>query len=172
MKQATGHGQQNPGEPIRRGDHFFATDRIKQMSEHERTEEITKCKWKQVSSDAAFGHAVKPHQDQRVSKEDRVVKKRLGCHQNETKERTMSMFVCDRVPNFSPRRVRSRMNPRWRQIIARRNADLTLDSIDDRFRLVISAVNHQPARALRNPAAEEDHDQAKRRADSKGKPPP
>src|SRR5580700_3498 len=117
MKQATGHRQQNPGEPIRCGDHFFATDRIKQMSEHEWTEEIAECEWKQVSANAVFGHAVKPHQDQRVSEEDRVVKKRLRRHQNETKERTMSMFVRDCVPNLPPRRVRPRPNSRWRQII-------------------------------------------------------
>src|SRR6266487_3243344 len=85
------------------------------------------------------------------------------------------MFVDDRIPNFVPWRVRARSNARGRRIaVARigdpgciRSHDRSFDLTNDSFRLLISSVNHEPARTFRNPSAKENYDQTKHRADPK-----
>ena len=48
---------------------------------------------------------------------------------------------------------------------------LGLGIIDDPFRFLVTAMNHKPARALRNPAAKENHHQPEQRADPESQPP-
>src|SRR5882762_11817907 len=111
MKKPPSQREQDSGDTISRGDHLFAADRVEQMSEHYRTEHVSERKRQQITTNALFGHPVKSHQDESVGKKDRVVEKRLRQHQDESKKGTMSMFVDDRVPNFSRRSVRSSLDP-------------------------------------------------------------
>lgn len=46
-----------------------------------------------------------------------------------------------------------------------------VDLVDDAFRLVVSAMGHQPARTLRNRAAYEDDDHPENRIDQESEPP-
>src|SRR5438105_3499400 len=142
MKKPSSQREQDSGDAIRRGDHLFATDGVEQMSENYRTEYVSQRERQQITTNALFGHRVKPHQDERVSKKDRVVKKRLRQHQDESENGTMSMFVYDRVPDFSPRGVRSSLDPCRRGIMRRQRFRIghnsALDFIHDRFRLGIS----------------------------------
>src|SRR5438105_15348049 len=106
-------------------------------------------------------------QHQCVGKKDRVVEERLGRHQYEPEERTTSMLMGDRVPNFQPRRVRSRVNSGWRRITVaavydRRTPDFLFDFVDNFLRFGVSPMNHQPTRAFRNPAAKENYNEAER----------
>src|SRR5437879_11441969 len=116
MKQPACQCEQNSGNTISRRDHLFATDRVEQMSEHDRAKHVAKRKRQKIAADSLFGYAVKPHQDERIGKKDRVVEKRLRQHQDETEKGPTSMFMNDCVPNFSPRRVRSeerRVGKEW-----------------------------------------------------------
>src|SRR5207247_3083969 len=88
------------------------------MSEKKWPEYISKRKRKEIAAHILLRHAVKPHQDQRVSEKDRVVKKGLGRHEHKAEKRTAAMFVHDRLPNFSPRRMRARSNPGGRFVVA------------------------------------------------------
>src|SRR4029077_19525315 len=96
-----------------------------------------------------------------------------------TEKRTPAMFVYDRVPNFAPRCMCPRSNPRGRFAVggigcpARRIGahNLSFHFADDAFCFVVTTMNHQPAWTLRNPAAKENHDQTQRRTDSKRQPP-
>ena len=56
------------------------------MAEHQRTERVPERKRQQISTHVSFGHAIKPHQDQRVSKKDRVIEERLRCHERQAKK--------------------------------------------------------------------------------------
>src|SRR5260370_31552656 len=145
------------------------------MSEQQRAKEISDRKWEEITSRPVFRHAVEAHQHQRVSEKDGVVKKSLGRHQNEAEKRTLSMLMQDRVPNLPPRRVRSRVDPRGWRIMRRQHSrirhNLALDFVDDRFRLRISSVDHQPTRTFPDPPTKENHDQAQRRTDPEGKAP-
>src|SRR5436190_24012942 len=75
------------------------------------------------------------------------------------------MFVHDRMPDFPPGRMRARSNPRWQHLPVAavydrrtlRACDLSLDFANNLFRLGIPSVNHQPARAFRNPSTKENH---------------
>src|SRR2546430_14062120 len=82
------------------------------MPEQYRAEHIPQREWQEITTHILLGHVVKPHQDQRVSEKDRVVKKGLSRHQHETEKRTATMFVHDRVPDFPPGRMRARSNAR------------------------------------------------------------
>src|ERR1043166_1982193 len=143
-----------------------------------------------------FGHTEKAHQHRRVGKEDCVVKERLRQHQHEPEQRPLPMFVRDRIPNLPPRRMRACAYPSWSNgglaywsngnvaqgylwdstpilhySITPSQSDTPLHLRHDPFRFLISPMNHQPARTLRNPPAKENNDQSKNRADRKGKPP-
>src|ERR1700730_14126333 len=139
------------------------------MSEDERTEEVSQRESKKIAADALRRHAIKTDQDQTVRKKDGVVEKCLCRHQNETEDRTLSMLICNRVPDFVPRRVSSSMNAGRRRFVRRQRFGISdesaFDFVYDSLRLGVSSVNHQPTRAFRNPAAKEDHNQAKRSAD-------
>src|SRR4026209_2633003 len=86
------------------------------MPKQQGTEHVTQCKWQQIAAHILLGHVVKPHQDQRISEKDRVIEKSLCQHQHKTEKRTATMFVRDRVPNFVPRRMCPRSDPRGKQI--------------------------------------------------------
>src|SRR5438046_10496397 len=82
------------------------------MSEKQWPEHISKRKRQEIAAHILLRHAVKPHQDEGVSEKDRVVEKGLSGYKHKTEKRTAAMFVHDRLPNFPPRRVRARSNPR------------------------------------------------------------
>src|ERR1700736_1497599 len=117
------------------------------MSEQERANQISKREWQKVTTDILFRHAVKARQDQRIREKDRVVEKGLREHQHESKQRTLSMFVHDCVPNLSPRCVRPCSNARGRCVTVaavydRRRIwcrDLSFDFADNSFRLRITS---------------------------------
>src|SRR5438874_4427990 len=175
MKKPPSRPAQNSGDAVSRRDHLFATDRVEQVSKDYRAKHVAKRKWQKIATDTLFGHAVKPHQDERVRKKDRVVEKRLRQHQDETEKGPTSVFVDDRFPNFSPRRVRSSLDPCWRGIMCRQRFRIryesALDLTDNLFRFGVSSVNHQPARAFRDPPAKENHNEAECRTDRKRKSP-
>src|SRR5438132_3227225 len=118
------------------------------MPEQYRAEHIPQREWQEITTHILLGHVVKPHQDQRVSEKDRVVKKGLSRHQHETEKRTAAMFVHDRVPNFPPGRMRARSNPRRPYVAVAgigdpgRAYDLSFHVGHDFFRLVIASMNH------------------------------
>src|SRR5882724_1060870 len=91
------------------------------------------------------------------------------------------MFMHDRIPNFPPRRVRARSNPRERSVVVPtsrddpgrlRSHDLLFHLSNDSLSFIVPPVNHQPARTFRNPTTKENHDEPQRRADSKRTSPP
>src|SRR5438270_3886943 len=141
------------------------------MSQQEGTKEVSDREGQKISTSFEFGDAVKSHQHERVSKKDRVVEESLGRHQHEPEKRTSSMLMRDRVPNFTPRRVRPRVDSGWRRSMRRQVFRATKDSlfhlVDDLLGFGISPVNHQPARAFGNPTAKEKHDQAQSCANPK-----
>src|SRR2546423_5165398 len=83
------------------------------------------------------------------------------------------MLVHDRIPDFVPRCVGAHSHSHRRLTVAvvydRRV--LSLHFIKNLLRLGRPAMNEQPARALRNPAPKENHDEPKRRADSESESP-
>src|SRR5215510_5868834 len=91
------------------------------------------------------------------------------------------MFVHDRIPNFMPGRVCPRSNARGEQVTAAvaavadrgrtRNANFSFHIANYLFRFRIATMNHQPTRTFWNPAAKENHNETKRRADSKSETP-
>src|SRR5437667_12698018 len=82
------------------------------MPEQQRPEHISQRKRQEIPTHILLGHSVEPHQNQRVSEKDRIVKKRLCGHEHETEKRTAAMFVHNRVPNFTPLPMRARTNAR------------------------------------------------------------
>ena len=144
------------------------------MSEKQWPEHISKRKRQEIAAHILLRHAVKPHQDEGVSEKDRVVEKGLSGHKHKAEKRTAAMFVHNRVPNFPPRRVRARSNPRRHFLVAGIgdpgricSQDLSFHFSNDFFRLDIPPVNHQPTWAFGNPAAKENHDKPQGRADCK-----
>src|SRR6059036_1255520 len=145
------------------------------MSEQQWPEHISKRKRQEIATHILLGHVVKPHQNQRVREEDRVVKKGLCGHQHKTQKRTAAMFVHDRIPNFPPRRMRPRADTRGPSSTVAGIDDpgricshyFSFYLTNDPFRFVIAAVNHQPTRTFWNPAAEENHNEPEHRADAK-----
>src|SRR5438876_3629862 len=154
------------------------------MAQQQRSKHVPQRKRQQIAAHIVLGHAVKPHQDQRVSEKDRVVEKRLGQHQHKTENRTPAMFVHDRVPNFVPRCMRARSNTReecggsigvlewwsngfWRRCITPMllysitplRSDPSFHFADDPLCFVVAPMNHQPSRTLRNPASKENHNE-------------
>src|SRR5437899_10719698 len=111
---------------------------------------IPQREWQEITAHILLGHVVKPHQDQRVSEKDGVVKKGLSRHQHETEKRTATMFVHDRVPDFPPRRMRARSNARGPDpAIAAvsaprpfRSHTLALHFGNEPFRLEITSLGH------------------------------
>src|SRR5947199_1687766 len=148
------------------------------MSEKQWPEHISKRKRQEIAAHILLRHAVKPHQDEGVSEKDRVVEKGLSGHKHKAEKRTAAMFVHNRVPNFPPRRVRARSNPRRHFLVAGIgdpgricSQDLSFHFSNDFLRLDIPTVNHQPTWAIWNPAAKENHDKPQGRADCKRESP-
>src|ERR1700704_3589433 len=112
MKEPTGHREEDAGRRIRRRDDCLASDGIEKVSDREWAKRIPQGERQEIAADAFLGHAIKPHQHERVCKEDRVVEKRLRQHENETEQRTPTMDVHNRVPNFPPGCVRARADSR------------------------------------------------------------
>src|SRR5438105_8606603 len=109
------------------------------MPEQERPAHISKREWQQVAADIFLRHGVESHQDQRISEKDRIVEKRLREHQHKSKQRTLSMFVHNRIPNLAPRCVRARVNARGWCVMRRKHfwmrRDFAFDLSDNLFRL-------------------------------------
>src|SRR5438552_4693414 len=91
------------------------------------------------------------------------------------------MFVHDRIPNFPPWRMRARSNPRERFVVVPTSRDdpgrlyshdLLFHLSNNSLSFIVPPMNHQPPRALRNPAAKENYDEPQSRADSECAPPP
>src|SRR5882724_8762265 len=149
------------------------------MAQQQRSKHVPQRKRQQIAAHILLGHAVKPHQDQRVSEKDRVVEKSLGQHQHKTENRTPAMFVDDCIPNFMPGCMCAGSNAREEQVSVAavcdrrtfRNTNLSFHVADNLLRLLIAAMNHQPTRTLRNPTAKENHNETERRTDSKGTSP-
>src|SRR5712692_8608362 len=141
------------------------------MAEEKRAKHISERKRQQIAAHIFLRHAVKAHQHERVSKKDRVVEESLRQHQNKSEQRALSMFVHNCFPNFSPRRMRTRVDSRRRRVMRGQSFGMryetVLNVLHDSFRLSILPVNHEPARTFRNPTAKEDHDQTQCCADSK-----
>src|SRR5437667_3174311 len=144
------------------------------MSEKQWPEHISKRERQEIAAHILLRHALKPHQDRGVSEKDRVVEKGLSGHKHKAEKRTAEMFVHNRLPNFPPRRVRARSNPRRHFLVAGIgdpgricSQDLSFHFSKDFFRLDIPPVNHQPTWAFGHPAPKENHDKPQRRSDSK-----
>src|SRR5436305_8240562 len=88
------------------------------MYEKQWPEDISKRQQQEIAAHILLSHAVKPHPDEGVSEKDRVVEKGLSGHKHKAEKRTAAMFVYNRVPNFPPRRVRARSNPRRHFLVA------------------------------------------------------
>src|SRR5262249_3665209 len=89
------------------------------------------------------------------------------------------MVMHDRIPNFVPGRMRTRSDSRGKQVSVTvvaaggrtRNANSSFHVANYLFRFRIATMNHQPTRTLWDPATKENHNETKRRADSKGESP-
>src|ERR1700730_6376146 len=85
------------------------------------------------------------------------------------------MFVDNCIPDFTPRRVRSRFDSyRWRITVAAvydRRRDLAFHKIDNHLRFVVPSVNHQPTRAFRDPLSDEHNEEAEGCADPESETP-
>src|SRR6266516_2846296 len=92
------------------------------------------------------------------------------------------MFVHNRIPNFPPQGMRARTNPRGlRSVVVPTSRDdpgrlcshdFLFHLSNDSLSFIVPPVNHQPARAFRNPATKENYDESQRLADSECAPPP
>src|ERR1700741_2694749 len=83
------------------------------MSQQQWTQHISQRKRQEIATHVLLRNVVKPHQDQRVSEKDRIVKTGLSGHEHKTKKGPPAMFVHDGVPNFPPRRMRARSHQNW-----------------------------------------------------------
>src|SRR3954447_5608310 len=159
------------------------------MTENDRAENVADGERQQIAADVLRGHIVEAHQHQAISEKDGVVEERLGEHEDETEHRTPPMFVHDGVPDLAPgcvgagpdahRRIRNGVMECWSNGWGRLPFPITpilhysippllcyrvFNVFDDRFRFRGTPVNQQPARALWNPAPEENNDEPENRA--------
>src|ERR1700738_3738032 len=85
------------------------------------------------------------------------------------------MFVDNCIPDFTPRRVRSRFDSywwlvRWRQCL-RMQRDFALNLVHDSLCFRVITVDHQPTRAFRNPLPDEHDEETESRADPESETP-
>ena len=86
MEEPAARGEEQSCDRISCRDHFFAPDRVEEMTEHNRPENVSESERQQVTTDVLRGHVVEAHQNQPVGKEDRVVEKCLRQHEDEAEE--------------------------------------------------------------------------------------
>ena len=115
--------------------------------------------------------AIEAHQNEGIGKEDRIIKKCLGQHEDEAKERSTAMFVRNRPPNFPPGGMGTCADTGGRFSMRSEafRRDPSLELADNAFRFLTAPMNHEPARAFRNPLTKKNHDQSQDRAEAKAK---
>jgi hypothetical protein len=148
---------------------------IVSKNRQQRPQEIAGSKRQDVPADRIGGDAIEFGEDQGVGKEDGVVEERLGCHQAQADQGTLPLLPQQRASDLAPGRVGpgDQPNPRERPLgkVVSLPAQALLDRRDDGLRLRRPAMGHEPARALGNPQAHEEDDDAQGRADAKSRPP-
>ena len=155
--------QQHARDRVGEGDHRLAPDRVEQRPEQQRPGEIAEREGQDVPADRRRRHLVEPGQHQRIGKEDRVVEKRLRRPSARGRARRGAGI---RAPPPAPCATIELRDETASRILSfgggRRCAlDALLDLADHRFGLVEPVVQHQPARAFRNPAAQKQDRQAR-----------
>src|SRR5215831_19799481 len=93
------------------------------MPKQQWPEHISKRERQKITTDVLLRHAVKPHQHERVREKDCVIEKCLRRHEHETKKRTSSMFMHNRVPDFAPGRMSASANARRKRSTVAAGAD-------------------------------------------------
>ncbi len=115
--------------------------------------------------------------DQRPEVErDCVVEERLADEQREPEHRAVRVLLQRRAPDRAERDLLALTHgDRLARLVAQRLPGLRLDRLldvaDDPLRLLVAAVDEQPARALRHVAADEQDHEAEHDADAEREPP-
>ena len=174
-KQIAGKRQQHARHAVSERNHGAASQRVEQAAEQQGPKKISGRERQNVPANLVGGDPEEIRQHQRKGEEDRVVEERLRDHQHEADQRALAIKREQGVRHFAQRGViahpQSDLRPRMPARILQLPCGRTLDVIDDFVRLIGPAVDHQPARAFRNPHPHHEHDEAETSAGEIGQPP-
>ena len=175
-EQPAGDREEEARDRVGDGDHLPAADGVEEPAEEDRAEEVADGKRQDVEAHAIGRDAVEAAEDERVGEEDRVVGEGLRDHEREAQDRSAAVLDEEHAGDVGEADLALHLDRRGRASDGRKGAagaagDVGLDGFDDLSGLADAAVEEQPARALGEVAADEEHRQAKERAQAKREPP-
>ena len=166
-KRAPVIGEQDPRRRVRERDHRPSPDRVEEPRQHDRPEEVAHGERQEIEPDVVRAHAVEAAEDQRVREEDRVVRERLRRHERQAEDRPAPVLHEEDVRDLAERdrAVRPHAHRRARERAAGpfRSRHVGLDGGDDVLGLVDAPVEQEPARALGQVPAHEQHERRRER---------
>src|SRR5207237_8612096 len=101
MKQPAGSGEKQNSDRVSRRDHFSAADRVEKMAKNNRAEDVSERERQKIITHVLRGNVIEPHQNQAIGKEDGVVEKGLGQHEDETENGTPAMLMHGGFPDLA-----------------------------------------------------------------------
>src|SRR3984893_13014823 len=137
---------------------------------------MAKREGKNVPADIVRRDIIEIRENERIGEKNCVIKEGLRHHESKRQEGPDSESDEKRMKDFPQGRVRTRVQPHWRQsrcVLKTRSmqAESGFDVIDHLFRFLLPSVNDEPAWAFWDPRPQKKNNEAERGTDEKSEPP-